>query len=74
LNLFNPFRPNGSYRLDLSIYEERIVCKILLELAKNEGFQQMTNVTFDDKPVEAVNKEFMDKLGDTGVFQGTYIC
>mmetsp|Transcript_10762 Transcript_10762/g.8034 ORF Transcript_10762/g.8034 Transcript_10762/m.8034 type:complete len:82 (-) Transcript_10762:192-437(-) len=38
LNLFNPFRPNGSYRLDLSIYEERIVCKMLLELAKNEGF------------------------------------
>ena len=34
LNLFNPFRPNGSYRLDLGIYEERNVCKILLELAK----------------------------------------
>lgn len=38
LNLFNPFRPNGSYRLDLSVYEEKIVCKILFELAKQEGF------------------------------------
>lgn len=37
LNLFNPHRPNGSYRLDMSIFEERIVCKILLELAKAEG-------------------------------------
>ncbi len=34
INLFNPFRPNGSYRFDLSIYEEKIVCKILMELAK----------------------------------------
>jgi hypothetical protein len=38
LNLFNPFRPNGSYRLDLSVYEEKIVCKMLLELAKMEGY------------------------------------
>ena len=37
LNLFNPFRPNGSYRLDLSLYEEKIVCKMLLDLAKAEG-------------------------------------
>jgi hypothetical protein len=38
LNLFNPNRPNGSYRLDLSLYEEKIVCKMLLELAKAEGY------------------------------------
>jgi hypothetical protein len=37
LNLFNPHRPNGSYRLDMAIFEERIVCKMLLELAKAEG-------------------------------------
>ena len=28
----------------------------------------------DGTPVEAVNKEFMDKLGDEGIFEGTYIC
>ena len=38
LNLLNTYRPNGSYRLDLSVYEEKIVCKILLELAKTEGY------------------------------------
>lgn len=74
LNLFNPFRPNGSYRLDLSIYEEKIVCKMLLELAKVEGYTQMTNVSLDGKAVETVNKEFADKLGETGIFEGTYIC
>eukprot|EP00347_Sterkiella_histriomuscorum_P017989 403347211 len=74
LNLFNPFRPNGSYRLDLQIYEERIVCKILLELAKQEGFAQMTNVSMDGKGMETVSKEFVDKLGESGVFEGTYIC
>ncbi len=72
LNLFNPYRSNGSYRLDLSIYEEKIVCKMLLELAKVEGY--MTNVMLDGKPVETVNKEFTDKLGDSGVFEGTYVC
>lgn len=74
LNLFNPFRPNGSYRLDLSKYEEKIVCKMLMELAKTEGYAQMTNVSLDGKAVETVNKEFADKLGDVGVFEGTYIC
>lgn len=74
INLFNPFRPNGSYRLDLSVYEEKIVCKILLELAKQEGLTQFTNVHFDGKPIEPLTKEFIDKLGETGVFEGTYIC
>ncbi len=74
LNLFNTLRPNGSYRLDLAIYEERMVCKMLLELAKAEGYSQMANVFLDGKAVETVNKEFLDKLSDKGVFEGTYIC
>jgi hypothetical protein len=74
LNLFNTFRPNGSYRLDLSIFEERIVCKILLELAKAEGLAFMTNVSFDNKPLETITKEFIDKVPESGVFEGTYIC
>lgn len=74
LNLFNPYRPNGSYRLDLSIFEEKIVCKMLMELAKTEGYAQMTNVSLDGKLQETVNKDFADKLVDSGVFEGTYIC
>lgn len=34
----------------------------------------MTNVQFDGKPVEAINKEFTDKIGEKGIFEGTYIC
>jgi hypothetical protein len=34
----------------------------------------MTNVSLDSKSAESLNKEFIDKLGDTGVFEGTYIC
>jgi hypothetical protein len=63
LNLFNPHRPNGSYRLDLSIYEEKLVCRILMDLAKVEGYAQMTNVNLDGKPIETVNKELADKIG-----------
>ena len=28
----------------------------------------------DGKSTETLNKEFIDKLGDSGVFEGTYIC
>ena len=76
LNLFNPQRPNGSYRLDLNIFEEKLVCKILFELAKSEGYNQFTNVIFDGKPIETVNKEAQEKVLEksSGVFEGTYIC
>jgi len=74
LNLFNPHRPNGSYRLDLSVYEERTVCKMLLELAKQEGFSQISKVILEGKEVPAVTKEFLDKLPDKGFFEGMYVC
>ena len=35
-NIFNPFSPDGPYRLDLSIHEDRVVGKCLLELAVAE--------------------------------------
>ena len=66
LNLFNPFRPNGSYRLDLGIYEEKVVCKILLELAKTEDLKQMTNVVMDGSPIEAIDKDFVANLPEKG--------
>lgn len=74
LNLFNPHRPNGSYRLDLAIFEERCVCKMLLDLAKSEGLTQMTNIFLEGKEIEKLDKEFIDKLPSSGIFEGTYIC
>jgi hypothetical protein len=47
---------------------------MLLELAKTEGYAQMSNVHMNSKPVETINKDFVDKLPETGVFEGTYIC
>ena len=34
----------------------------------------MTSVQLDNKPVETINKEFVDKLPDKGIFEGTYVC
>lgn len=34
----------------------------------------MANVHFNGKAIETINKEFIDKLGETGIFEGTYIC
>lgn len=72
-NLFNPYKCTGSYRLDLGLYEERTVCKILLELAKSEGFKFMTNVILDGNPYEELTKEFIDKLPSSGIFEGSYV-
>lgn len=72
-NLFNPFKCTGSYRLDLSVFEERTVCKILLELARAEGYKFMTNCSLNMKPLDEINKEFADKLPDQGIFEGTYV-
>jgi len=47
---------------------------MLLELAKTEGVSQMTNVNLEGVPYEVINKEFIDKLPDKGIFEGTYIC
>lgn len=38
LNLFNPFRPNGSYLFNMTVYEERLLCKAMCEISKAEGW------------------------------------
>lgn len=73
LNLFCPFRPNGSYLLKLDIFEEKIVLKMLLDLCKAEGWTNMTEIKMNNKTIE-VNAEFASALPETGVFEGTYVC
>lgn len=34
----------------------------------------MANVHLDGKAYETINKDFVDKLGEKGIFEGTYIC
>ena len=66
LNLFCPFRPNGSYLLQLHIYEERIVAKMLCEIAMKEGAALMTNIKLNSKPVEKMTREFARKPPEVG--------
>ena len=74
LNLFCPYRPNGSYLFRLEIYEEKLVLKMLTELCKAEGWGNMTEIKLNGKPVDSINSDFMANLPETGIFEGTYIC
>ena len=75
LNLFNPLRPNGSYRLDLAKYEERMVCKMLCDLARQEGFANMEHLKFEGKEVEKLTPDWIrTNVKTEGIFEGTYQC
>ena len=74
LNLFSPFRPNGSYLLKIEVFEEKQVLKMLFDLCKGEGWANMKEIKLNNKAVEAINPEFVANLPDSGVFEGTYIC
>ena len=73
LNLFSPHRPDGSYMLKLNVYEERIVCKILCELSRAEGWANLSNTKLNGKPLD-VNNDFISEMPETGAFEGTYQC
>lgn len=72
LNLLSPCRPTGSYLLKLHVYEERTVCRLLLELCKAEGWGNMTNIKLNGKGMDSVGPDFLQNLPTTGVFEGTY--
>lgn len=75
LNLFSIQWLNGTYRFDLSVYEERIVAKILIELSKVEGFEMVKNVKINGKDVPALTKEIVDKLNfNQGILYFMYLC
>lgn len=74
LNLFCPHRPNGSYRLNLGLFEERQVCKMLLELSKVEGILNIQDIKINGSTVEKISNDFMKNTPSKGVFEGTYLC
>ena len=71
-NMFNPHRPDGEYLLNLEIYEEKMVAKILCELARAEGWANMTQVKFLNKPVEKMTNDVAKSIADTGKFECSY--
>lgn len=74
LNLFCPFRPNGSYLLHYDKFEEKIVLKMLLDLSKGEGWANMKDIKLNGKATEAINAEFAANIPEKGTFEGTYVC
>ena len=74
LNLFCPFRPNGSYLLKLHEYEERIVTKMLCELTMKEGVNFMQPIKVNGKPMEKMTREFARRPPDFGTIELTYAC
>ena len=73
LNMFNPLRPDGEYILNLAIYEEKMVAKLLCELAKSEGFPFMTDVKVPGTgAVEKMSNDIARALPDFGNFECKY--
>ena len=74
LNMFNPRRPNGTYQLELHIYEEKQVLKLLCELAKVEGWQYFSDVQLNGKAVEKMSMDVVKGLPEYGTIVLTYQC
>jgi hypothetical protein len=74
LNLFSPYRPNGDYLLNMAIYEEKTVAKMLCELAKSEGWNFMTNLKVGGQTIEKANNEVLRQITDSGAFECSYQC
>lgn len=75
LNVFNPHRPSGTYRLDLTIHEERMVAKMLFDLARQEGLNNFSDMTFNNAAVEKLTTDFIrTNIKNEGIFIGHYQC
>ena len=76
LNLFCPYRPNGSYLFNLAIYEEKLVCKLILELCKTEGWANISGVKLNGKELskDKLNADLLTNLPAVGTFECTYNC
>jgi len=72
LNLFNPYRPNGEYQLNMAVYEEKTVAKMLCELAKSEGWNFMTGLKVAGQVIEKANNEVLRQITDSGTFECCY--
>ena len=64
LNMFSPKEPNGCYTLDLSIFEEKTVAKMLVELARQEGLQFMSEVKLGSKSYDKLTGEVIKLMAD----------
>lgn len=71
LQLFSPIKPDGMYKLNLRIYEERVLAEILLKLALKEGLGSNSTLTLAKQQIE-LSEEFVNNLPDTGSLEIIY--
>jgi len=75
LNLFNPFRTNGSYKLELAKYEERNVACMIMEMVKSEGVDKLTILRLNDKDILATASDFISTaLPTEGILDFRFDC
>ena len=80
LNIFNPMKPDGSYELEISRHEERIITKIIVQLSIDEPGENLTYKQFqwnresDPIPGWEVTEGWTrhEDLPWRGLFQFTY--
>ena len=70
--MFSPYRPNGDYLLNMAIYEEKTVAKMLCELAKSEGWNLLTGLKINGQAIEKPNNEVLRQITDSGKFECSY--
>jgi len=58
--------------LNLGIYEEKVVAKLLCELCKAEGWALMTEIKLLGKTVDKLTPEIIKTLPDAGIFECNY--
>lgn len=72
--MFSVNKPDGTYLLNLAIYEEKVVAKLLCELCRAEGWALMTEIKLVGKSVDKLTPEIIKTLPDTGMFECKYLC
>lgn len=73
LQLFSPLHPDGLYKLDLEIYEERVLGEILLKLALKEGIASNCTINFNRGELE-LTEEFVKHLPKEGMLDMVYFA
>jgi hypothetical protein len=73
LQLFSPMSPSGLYKLDLEIYEERVLGEILLKLAFKEGIASNCTINFNRGELE-LTEEFVKNLPNEGILDMVYFA
>lgn len=72
VNMFNCFQPDGSYYLDLSVYDERFVATMLVQVAMGENARCIFGETYNDAGFQ-VPAAWQSEVPKRGRFGCTFV-